>query len=135
MNISSLSDVNLDSLFQFQTPTITSSLATESDSLLIDEQDKKSAFGNVLDSAIQLVNETNAYSNAAEEEEIKYAMGESDNIHDLQIAQQKANVSLQYTVAVRDAFMTGYKELMNLQFQQTAQDNYYVILYIKNEKY
>ncbi len=116
MNISSLSDVNLDSLFQFQTPTITSSLATESDSLLIDEQDKKSAFGNVLDSAIQLVNETNAYSNAAEEEEIKYAMGESDNIHDLQIAQQKANVSLQYTVAVRDAFMTGYKELMNLQF-------------------
>ena len=116
MNISSLSDVNLDSLFQFQTLTITSSLATESDSLLIDEQDKKSAFGNVLDSAIQLVNETNAYSNAAEEEEIKYAMGESDNIHDLQIAQQKANVSLQYTVAVRDAFMTGYKELMNLQF-------------------
>ena len=51
-----------------------------------------------------------------EEEEIKYALGETDNIHDLQIAQQKANVSLQYTVAVRDAFVTGYKELMNLQF-------------------
>ena len=59
--------------------------------------------------------EANAYSNAAEEEEIKYALGESDSIHDLQIAQQKANVSLQYTVAVRDAFMNGYKEIMNLQ--------------------
>ena len=35
---------------------------------------------------------------------------------DLQIAQQKANVSLQYTVAVRNAFVQGYKELMNLQF-------------------
>ena len=56
------------------------------------------------------------YSNAAEEEEIKYALGESDSIHDLQIAQQKANVSLQYTVAVRNAFVQGYKELMNLQF-------------------
>lgn len=114
MNISSLSDVNLDSLFQ--TPTISSSLVTESDSLLIDEQDNNGAFHSILDSALQLVNETNAYSNAAEEEEIKYAMGETDNIHDLQIAQQKANVSLQYTVAVRDAFISGYKELMNLQF-------------------
>ena len=52
----------------------------------------------------------------AEEEEIKYALGESDSIHDLQIAQQKANISLQYTVAVRNAFLQGYKELMNLQF-------------------
>ena len=51
-----------------------------------------------------------------EEEEIKYALGESDSIHDLQIAQQKANISLQYTVAVRNAFLQGYKELMNLQF-------------------
>jgi flagellar hook-basal body complex protein FliE len=65
---------------------------------------------------VKLISETNEYSNEAEEEEIKYAMGESDSLHDLQIAQQKANVSLQYTVAVRDAFMTGYKELMNLQF-------------------
>ncbi|MCX4328868.1 MAG: flagellar hook-basal body complex protein FliE, partial [Lachnospiraceae bacterium] len=38
-----------------------------------------------------------------------------DSIHDLQIAQQKANVSLQYTVAVRDAFLSAYKEIMNLQ--------------------
>lgn len=114
MNISSLSEIDFDSLFK--TPTISSSLATESDSLLIDEKEDQSAFGSILNSAMKLVSETNAYSNAAEEEEIKYAMGESDSIHDLQIAQQKANVSLQYTVAVRDAFMSGYKELMNLQF-------------------
>ena len=75
----------------------------------------KSAFSTILDSAANLITETNAYSNAAEEEEIKLALGETDSIHDLQIAQQKANVSLQYTVAVRDAFMSAYKEIMNLQ--------------------
>jgi flagellar hook-basal body complex protein FliE len=114
MSISSLSGVNLDSLFQ--TPTISSTLVTDSDSLLVNGNEDKTAFGSILDSAVKLISETNEYSNEAEEEEIKYAMGESDSPHDLQIAQQKANVSLQYTVAVRDAFMTGYKELMNLQF-------------------
>lgn len=114
MNISSLSGIDLDSFYQ--TPQISSSLIDEADSMLINDKESRTAFGSILDSAVQLVNETNAYSNAAEEEEIKYALGESDNIHDLQIAQQKANVSLQYTVAVRDAFLTGYRELMNLQF-------------------
>lgn len=114
MDISALSGTSLDSVFQ--TPQISSSLASDSDSLLIQDGEDQSVFGSVLDSAVNLVNETNAYSNAAEEEEIKYSLGETDNIHDLQIAQQKANVSLQYTVAVRDAFISGYKELMNLQF-------------------
>ena len=114
MDISALMGTSLDSVVQ--TPTMSSKLTTDSDSLLIRDNDGQSVFGTVLDSAVNLINETNAYSNSAEEEEIKYALGETDNIHDLQIAQQKANVSLQYTVAVRDAFVTGYKELMNLQF-------------------
>lgn len=114
MNLSALSGIDLDSVYQ--SPTITSPLASNSDSLLIDEEEDQSAFGSILDSAVRLVSETNAYSNAAEEEEIKYALGETDSIHDLMIAQQKANTSLQYTIAVRDAFINGYKELMNLQF-------------------
>ena len=76
----------------------------------------ESAFDSLFQSAVNLIKETNDYSNAAEEEEIKYALGETDSIHDLQIAQQKANVSLQYTVAVRDAFVNAYKEIMNIQF-------------------
>ena len=107
MSLTALSGVNYDN---FTTPTISSSLSDGSDSLIINSDDNK------FDSAVKMVNETNDYSNAAEEEEIKYALGESDSIHDLQIAQQKANVSLQYTVAVRNAFVQGYKELMNLQF-------------------
>ena len=63
-----------------------------------------------------MINETNSLSNKAEEEEIKFAMGTSDSVVDLMVAQQKANLSLQYTVAVRNAVLDSYKELMNMQF-------------------
>lgn len=114
MDLTALSGVDLASAYS--TPTISSGLSDGKDALIINSDDNKSAFSTLFDSAVNMVQETNDYSNAAEEEEIKYALGESDSIHDLQIAQQKANISLQYTVAVRNAFLQGYKELMNLQF-------------------
>lgn len=76
----------------------------------------ESPFSSVFQAAMNMVNETNELSNKAEEEEIKFALGESDNTHDLQIAQSKANISLSYTVAVRKSVMDAYKEIMNLQF-------------------
>lgn len=114
MDLSALSGVDL--MTAFKTPTIQSSLYEGDDSLLVRNGEGNSAFSTVLNSAVNMVMEANAYSNAAEEEEIKYALGQSDSIHDLQIAQQKANVALQYTVAVRDAFMSGYKEIINMTF-------------------
>lgn len=65
---------------------------------------------------MNLVRQTENYSNAAEVEEIRYATGESDSLHDLLIAQQKANVSLQYTVAVKNTAVEAYRTLMNMQF-------------------
>jgi len=114
MDFSLVSGVDFDNYFQSQTPKITSALAGKNDSL-VTGQENEGVFSTLFDSAVNLIQEANAYSNAAEEEEIKFALGETDSIHDLQIAQQKANVSLQYTVAVRDAFMSAYKEIMNLQ--------------------
>ena len=85
---------------------------------LADKSDQagKTSFDNLLNSAMKLVNQTEEYSNKAEEEEIKYAMGQSDSLHDLMIAQQKANVSLQYTVAVKNTAVEAYRTLMNMQF-------------------
>lgn len=111
---SSLFGINLDKAFQ--TPKIASGLITEEDSLLQQVGESQGAFESIFNSAVNLINTTNDYSNAAEEEEIKFALGETDSIHDVQIAQQKANVSLQYTVAVRDALLNAYKEIMNMQF-------------------
>lgn len=73
-------------------------------------------FETLFQSALSLIEETDQLTNKAEEEEIKYAIGQSDSTHDLQVAQQKANLSLQYTIAVRSAVVDAYKEIMNLQF-------------------
>ncbi len=73
-------------------------------------------FESLFQAAVNMVQETNAYTNAAEEAEMANAMGLLDNPVDLQVAQYKANLSLQYTVAVRNAVLDAYKEIMNMQF-------------------
>lgn len=72
-------------------------------------------FDSMLGAAIDNLKETNAYLSSAENEKLKFAMGESESTHDLTIALQKASTSLQYTIAVRDKFLEAYKEIMNLQ--------------------
>lgn len=79
-------------------------------------QTNNATFETLFQSAMDMINETNALTNKAEEEEIKYATGTATSTHDLMIAQEKANISLQYTVAVRNGVIDAYKEIMNLQF-------------------
>lgn len=74
------------------------------------------SFDALLQSAMNMITETNDYTNKAAEEELAYAMGITNSTHDLQVAQMKANISLQYTVAVRNAVIDAYKEIMQLQF-------------------
>lgn len=72
-------------------------------------------FDAALNGAMKMLDETNGYWNKVSEEEVKFELGEATNTHDLQIAQEKANVTLQYTIAVRDKLISAYKELMNMQ--------------------
>ncbi len=74
------------------------------------------SFENLFRSAFNMVRETNSLTNMAQEEAMNFAMGYTDNMHDLLTAQWKANMSLQYTVAVRKSVVDAYKEIMNLQF-------------------
>lgn len=83
--------------------------------ILSDNKTEKSSFDSLFQSMIDMINNTNDLTNAAKEEEIKYAAGD-DNTLDLILAQNKANTSLSYTVAVRDKVLDAYKEIMNLQF-------------------
>lgn len=73
------------------------------------------SFSTLFDSALSNLNETNSLLNAQEEEEIKFALGISENTHDLAIASAKASTALSYTVALRDKFLEAYKELMQIQ--------------------
>lgn len=72
-------------------------------------------FGSIFDKAVDNLITTNAYLSDAENEKLKWALGETENTHDLSIALQKASSALQYTVAVRDKFLEAYKELMQIQ--------------------
>lgn len=78
-------------------------------------ENQQDVFASFLDSAVANIKSTNAYLSDAENEKIKFAMGETDNTHDLTIAMQKASTALQYTIAVRDKFLEAYKEIMNMQ--------------------
>lgn len=104
MDISTLSGVLSDYFNNF----------VKSTSLVQGEDD---SFSSVLSSAMGAVNETNELQNSAESAEIQFALGESDNTHDLLIAESKAAVALQYTVAVRDKIIDSYKEIMQMQIQ------------------
>lgn len=72
-------------------------------------------FDSVLNNAMKLVSDTNTLQNQASAQEVSFALGESDNVHDLIVAQQKANMAIQYTVAVRNQFIQGYNTIMNMQ--------------------
>lgn len=72
-------------------------------------------FESFLNSAIDNINTTNSYLSDAENEEIKFALGETENAHDLTIALQKASTALQYTVAIRDKMLEAYREIMQMQ--------------------
>lgn len=72
-------------------------------------------FSGILNAAMENIKTTNAYISEKENEELKFALGETDNTHDLLVAQLKASTALQYTVALRDKFLESYKELMNMQ--------------------
>ena len=72
-------------------------------------------FNSFLQAAVNQVNETNSYLQDQEDEEIKLALGLTENTHDLAIAQSKASAALTYTTALRDKFLEAYREIMQMQ--------------------
>ena len=102
MDISSLTNISSDYLNQI----------AQQNRLVTTDDD---SFSSVLSSAMNMVSETNNLQNNAQSEAIRFALGQSENPHDMQIAAKKALTALQYTTAVRDKMLDAYKEIMNMQ--------------------
>ena len=89
---------------------------------LLKEDSKKlqgantSTFEALLNSAMGLLQETEQATNQAEQAELEYMLGLNDSVTDLLVAQQKANISVQYTVAIKNAVTQAYQEIMAIQF-------------------
>ena len=89
--------------------TLTGALTSE------DKQAEGTMFDAFLSSAIDSLKTTNSYLSDSENEKIKFALGETENAHDLTIAMQKASDALQYTVAIRDKLLEAYNQIMQMQ--------------------
>lgn len=74
--------------------------------------EKGKDFGAFLSDAIENVNEKQIISDTYKD---LLATGDVDNLHDVTIAQEKANVSLQLTMSIRNKIVEAYKEIMRMQ--------------------
>ena len=73
------------------------------------------SFDNVLQSAMDMINEANYLQNKSEEAEMEFMLGYSTNPHALMAVQEKADIALNYTMTVKDKVLDAYKEIMNMQ--------------------
>ncbi len=72
-------------------------------------------FDSIYQTAVGLINSTNDYIHDAQQAEIDFALGNITSTHELGVIQQKANLALSYTVAIRDKVLEAYKEIMQMQ--------------------
>lgn len=78
-----------------------------------EQQSAKVDFGEKLKSALDQVNNT---QQTADKLTMEFVSGETDkNLHEVMISLQKANISFQSMIQVRNKLVTAYQEIMNMQ--------------------
>lgn len=97
-------------------PAIGSLLGDLSSTELIgNANDSGTVFSEIYKSAVELLDETNTLQKDAEQASIDFALGKTDNVHDVMIAQEKASIALQYTSQLRDSMLEAYNEIFRMQ--------------------
>lgn len=77
-----------------------------------DNTKDKESFSDFLSNALNQVNQLQVDSS---EYKRKLALGEVDNLHDLSIASEKADVAMQITLSIRNKIVEAYKEILRIQ--------------------
>ena len=77
-----------------------------------DENQKAQAFSDMFREKLSEVNELQKDSQAMT---ASFAAGETDNVHDVMIASEKAKVAVNLTTAVQTKVLDAYNEIMRLQ--------------------
>jgi flagellar hook-basal body complex protein FliE len=70
------------------------------------------SFGSFLKDALEKVSDLEKESTSLTED---FAAGKTDNIHQVMIAAEKADVALQFTMQIRNKIMDAYNEIMRIQ--------------------
>jgi flagellar hook-basal body complex protein FliE len=72
----------------------------------------QNSFASVLKDSINKVNESQLEADTMTQ---KLAQGENVDLHQVMIAQQKANITLQATLEIRNKVIESYQEMMRMQ--------------------
>lgn len=107
--------MDITSLYNISSGAIQTAAKNSTVGVNTQSTDTTTSFDSIFKTALNGLETTNSYLSTAENEELKYSLGLTDNTHDLSIALNKASIALQYTVAVRDKVLDAYKELMQMQ--------------------
>ncbi|NLX61700.1 MAG: flagellar hook-basal body complex protein FliE [Tissierellia bacterium] len=84
----------------------------ESISGYISRKEKNKDFNSVLNELLSKVNQLQLES---EKQKMLLSIGEVDNLHDVTIAAEKANIALQLTLSIRNKIVEAYQEIMRMQ--------------------
>lgn len=74
--------------------------------------DNKVSFADFLKDAVNQVNDMQI---SAQKSNDLLAAGQVDNLHQVMIESEKADIALQYTIQVRNKIMDAYSEIMRMQ--------------------
>ncbi len=86
-------------------------IQTDKDSKAVNNE-KDNQFSSILKNALDQVNKLQIQSDEYKE---LLATGDIDNLHDITIAAEKANISLQLTLSIRNKLVEAYQEIMRMQ--------------------
>jgi flagellar hook-basal body complex protein FliE len=76
------------------------------------ESNDKNSFGDLLTKSLNQVNQLQLDN---DEYKQMLVFGQVDNLHDVAIATEKANVALQITMSIRNKVVEAYREIMRIQ--------------------
>ncbi len=87
---------------------------------LVDQTNNKASknsevFETFLNASSKMYSETNAIQKDVEAKQLAFATGESDNILEVMLAQEKATTALNFTVQVTNKVIEAYREIMQVQ--------------------
>ena len=75
----------------------------------------RNAFELFFNAAVNLVNETNAHQRTADQLQLDFATGRTEDMLAVMMAQERAHASLNFTLQVTSRIVEAYREIMRMQ--------------------
>lgn len=100
-------NMNLDTVLTSRANSLANARANE----MVDS----SAFGQIFNATMQLFDDTNTLQHAADQLQLDYVTGRTNDMLAVILAQEKAHTSLSFTVQVTNRVIEAYREIMRMQ--------------------